>query len=96
MQKKIIQRLQTLGIEELTGVSELNVLQGSYVNLEALLPNGDRQKILRDDKTYLGCQVEIENSAKCYGIAADENQIAVFRYGCGGSEAELVHWLTIA
>jgi hypothetical protein len=31
----------------------------------------------------------------CYGIAADEHQSAVFTYGCGGRDAELVMWLKL-
>ena len=93
MQQKIIQRLHQLGITELKGVTALNELKGSYVNLEALLPNGERRKILDDDRTYLGCQVEIAGSNKCYGVAADETMIAVFRYGCEGRDSELMLWV---
>ncbi len=57
--------------------------------------NGTSAKILDDNKKYLGVQVERSGNDKCYGVAADANQIAVFLYGCGGSDAELVMWVKI-
>ena len=88
--KEIIARIKTLGIPELTTVEELNELNGDYINLESLLPNGETGKILDDSKKYWATQVEIPGSEKCYGIAADERMIAVYRYGCGGADSELV------
>ncbi len=90
--KEIIARIKTLGIPELAGVEELNELNGDYINLECVLPNGKTGKILDDNKKYWAAQVEIPGSEKCYGIAADERIIAVYRYGCGGSDSELVLW----
>lgn len=95
MHKKIISRLKTLGIPELEIIDSLNELNGDYINLESRLPNGETGKILDDNKKYLGAQVEIPNSEKCYGIAADETMIAVFRYGCRGKDSEVVAWIKI-
>jgi hypothetical protein len=95
MQEKIINRLHSLGIEELKSVVSLNELDGDYINLECKLPNGTTGKILDDNSKYYGIQVERKGSDKCYGIAADENQIAVFSYGCNGRDAELVVWLAL-
>ncbi len=92
---KIIARLKTLGIPEFTGVEELDELNGDYINLESVLPNGEIGKILDDNKKYWATQVEIPGSEKCYGIAANERMIAVYRYGCGGSDSELVLWTKI-
>jgi hypothetical protein len=92
---KIIKRLHELGIEELKQVVSLNELKGDYINLECRLPNGSIGKILDDDKIYLGTQVEVGGCEKCYGIAADDGHIAVFKYGCNGSDAELVLWMKI-
>ena len=93
--KEIIARLKTLGIPELTGVEELNELNGDYINQESVLPNGETGKILDDNKKYWATQVEIPGSEKCYGIAADEWMIAVYRYGCGGSDSELALWVKL-
>ncbi|MDR3059852.1 MAG: hypothetical protein LBU84_17160 [Prevotella sp.] len=95
MHKKIISRLKILGIPELETIESLNELNGDYINLESLLPNGRMGKILDDNKKYLATQVEIPNSDKCYGIAADEVMIAVFRYGCEGKDSELIAWVRL-
>ena len=89
----VIERLHELGIPELETVTALNELRGDYVNLECELPNGKSAKILDDNKLYMGCQVEIAGTDKCYGVAADEKQIAVYRYGCNGADAKLVAWV---
>lgn len=93
--KIIIDRLQCLGIEELKSVASLNELKGDYINLQCRWPNGATGKILDDNKKYYGIQVEREGSDRCYGVAADEKQIAVFTYGCGGKDAELVMWMKL-
>jgi hypothetical protein len=93
--EKIITKLQELGIEELKSVKELNELNGDYINLTCKLPNGETGKILNDKKKYLGNQVEEAGTDNCYGIAADETQIAVYRYGCNGKDAELMVWLAL-
>ena len=95
MQEKIISRLHQLGIEELKTVTSLNELNGDYINLECKLPNGSTGKILIDSKKYLGNQVCQNGTDKCYGIAADENQIAVYLYGDEGADAELIIWCAI-
>ncbi len=89
----ILQRIHTLGIPELTAISTLNLLNGDYINLECRLPNGDMRKLLNDDKTYYATQVEKIGSDRCYGVAADEQQIAVYEYGCNGADAVLVAWV---
>jgi len=95
MQEKIIERLHGLGITELTEVTSLNKLNGDYINLECKLPNGLTSKILDDNKKYYGNQVEKKNSDRCYGIAADNEQLAVFEYGCNGTNAELIAWVKL-
>ncbi len=89
----ILQRLHALGIPELMTVQSLNLLNGDYINLECRLPNGAMRKLLDDNKTYYANQVEKTGSDRCYGVAADEQQIAVYEYGCSGTDAELVAWV---
>ena len=55
----LIEEFNSLGIEGLN-LTDLNLLSGSYINLEYTLPNGQKVKLLEDDKMYLGNQVEIE------------------------------------
>lgn len=94
-EKQIIDRLHCCGIEELKSLTSLNRLNGDYINLECRWPNGAKGKLLDDGKQYYAAQVERAGSDRCYGIAADEKQIAVYTYGCGGSAAELVLWLKL-
>jgi len=91
----ILQRLQTLGIAELATIPALNELPGAYINLECRLPNGATAKILDDRKTYYGAQVEKADGERCYGVAADDRQIAVYEYGCQGRDAELIAWVKL-
>ena len=89
----IVPRLHQLGFPELTLIQSLNVLPGSTINLECRLPNGATGKILDDGKTYFAAQVEKADSDRCYGVAADADQLAVYEYGCNGADAVLVAWL---
>ncbi|WP_217704850.1 hypothetical protein [Victivallis sp. Marseille-Q1083] len=89
----ILQRLHALGISELTAIQSLCLLNGDYINLECRLPNGAVGKLLDDDKTYYATQVERIGSDRCYGVAADEQQIAVYEYGSNGTDAVLVAWV---
>lgn len=85
----LIDEFNSLGIKEIN-LSDLNLLSGSYINLEYTLPNGQKVKLLEDDKMYLGNQIEIEGNERCYGVAADENYLLVCEYGCNGSDPEIV------
>lgn len=95
VKEKILDRLRSSGIEELKSLASLNELDGGFINLECKWPNGVTGKILDDQKKYYATQVECHGSDRCYGIAADENQIAVFAYGCRGRDAELVMWIKL-
>ena len=57
-------------------------LNGFYVNLEYPLPNGQSVKLLEDNKVYLGNQIEIPGSGRCYGIVADEKYLEVPVWFC--------------
>lgn len=85
----LIEKFNSLGIKGLH-LSDLNLLSGSYINLEYTLPNGQKVKLLEDDKMYLGNEIEIEGKERCYGVAADENYLLVCEYGCNGSDPEII------
>lgn len=90
MQEQLLAEIKKLGITEFDKINSLNLLDGSYLNLEIDLPNGIKAKLLDDNKKYYANQIDIEGSDKCYGVAADENFIIVYRYGCDGADAELI------
>lgn len=90
MKNNLLNEIQKLGIKEFEKLNSLNLLDGSYLNLEVELPNGIKAKLLDDNKKYYANQIDIENSDKCYGVAADENFIVVYKYGCNGANAKLV------
>lgn len=71
-------------------VNDLYLLSGEYVNLKYPLPNGKTVQLLDDRKVYLGNQVEIAGSDRCYGVVADEAYLLVSTYGCGGEQPEIV------
>ena len=37
-----------------------------------------------------GNQVEVAGSERCFGVVADESMLLVCRYGCGGSDPEII------
>lgn len=85
----MVQEFNSLGIKDLK-VKDLNLLNGFYVNLEYPLPNGQSVKLLEDDKVYLGNQIEIPGSSRCYGIVADEEFLLVCECGCYGTAPQIV------
>lgn len=88
--KMLIKEFNALGIEDMKEVTDLNVLKGSFINLEYTLPGGQVIKLWDDNKLYLGNQICKENSSRCYGLTADEKYLLVCEYGDGGSDAEIV------
>ena len=90
--KQIIDEFNTLlHIEGLPKVEKLNVLSGSFVNLEYRLPNGNFVKFLDDKATYLGSQLECEfGGDRCFGIVANMDFLLVCTYEKDGENPELV------
>lgn len=96
MKEYLLSEIQKLGIQEFDKLHSLNILDGSYLNLEIELPNGIKAKLLDDNKKYYANQIDMENSDKCYGVAADEHFIVVYQYGCNGADAELIQMKRIS
>lgn len=86
----LMEEINSLGIEDMPKVTELFQLIGSFVNLEYILPSGEKTKLLDDTKIYFGAQVEKENSDRCYGVVADNSFLLVCEYGCNGADPEIV------
>ena len=90
--KQIIDEFNTLlHIEGLPKIDNLNVLPGSFINLEYRLPNGETVKFLDDKATYFGNQLESEfGGGRCFGIAANMDFLLVCTYEANGENPELV------
>lgn len=85
----LIYEINALELPALT-VTDLNLLNGVYVNLEYCLPNGQKVKLLEDHKVYLGNQIEIPGNNRCYGVVGDEQYLLVCTYGCNGADPQIV------
>ena len=75
-------------------ITELNPLNGMFVNLEYDLPNGQKVKFLDDGEIYLGTQVESEFNdgelIRCFGVVTNLDFILVCEYGPNGENPELI------
>lgn len=70
------------------------LLNGTFVNLNYPLPNGQYVQFLDDNDIYLGNQVESEfndgSIIRCFGIFANMDFILVSEYGPNGDNPEII------
>ncbi len=94
LKKQLIEEFNSLNIEGMPKIQELYPLQGSFVNLEYRLPNGEKIKFLCEDESYLGNQVECEfndsDLKKCFGLVANTDFLLVCEYEENGENPELI------
>lgn len=92
LKRQIIDEFNSLPhIEGFPKVEGLNLLPGSFVNLEYKLPGGQTAKFLDDNATYFGNQLESTlGGDRCFGILASLDFLLVCTYGEGGSNPELI------
>ena len=88
--EKLISAFNSLDIQDMEKVTDLNALKGSFVNIEYSLPNGQVVKLWDDYKIYLGNQLCKKGSDRCYGIVADEKYLLVSEYSDYGSNAVII------
>ena len=89
--KKLIDEFNALRIDGLPPVDHLNVLAGSYINLEYRLPNGQKVKLLDDSASYLGNQLEcVFGGERCFFIAGNMDFLLVCSYEENGENPELI------
>lgn len=95
MKEQVLEVLKGLGIPELATVEELCEFPGAYVNMESKLPDGTIGKILEDEQKYWCCQVAI-NDEECYGVAADQNRVVVYRYRNDDTASEVIRMVDLS
>ena len=89
--RQLAEEFNALQIEGLPKVEDLNILSGSFVNLEYRLPNGTMVKFLEDGATYLGNQLPCEfGGDRCFGVVANMEFLLVCTYEENGENPELV------
>jgi len=89
--KVLIEEINELHIEGLPVVKELYPLVGSYVNIAYRLPGGENVRFLKNDKTYLGTQVEcLFGGERCFGIVGDMEFILIATYEKDGVNPEII------
>ena len=89
--KQLIDEFNALNIEGLPNVESLNVLSGSFINLEYPLQNGKTVQFLDDNSTYLGNQLACTfGGDRCFGLAANMQFLLVCTYEENGENPELV------
>lgn len=89
--RQLVDEFNALHIEGMPVVDGLNVLSGSFINLEYQLPNGTPVKFLDDHATYLGNQLPCTfGGDRCFGIAAGMDFLLVCTYEENGANPELV------
>ena len=88
LKEQLIEEINALGIKDMPIITNLFVLQGSFVNMSYTV-NGNTVKFLDDSASYWGTQVE-KGDGRCFGIACDEHYILVSEYGKDGADAKLV------
>ena len=88
LKEQLIEEINALGIKDMPIITNLFVLQGSFVNMSYTV-NGNTVKFLDDSASYWGTQVE-KGDCRCFGIACDEHYILVSEYGKDGADAKLV------
>ncbi len=90
LKEELVREFNALGIPDMPEVAGLNTLPASYVNLQYTLPGGQEAKFWRDDRVYLGNQLEKLGSGRCYGLLADEKYLMVCEYGQDGADPEII------
>lgn len=89
--QRIIDEFNDLHIKGLPNVESLNVLDGSFVNLEYKLPNGALVKFLDDGATYFGNQLAcLSGGSRCFGLIANMEFLLVCTYEENGANPELI------
>jgi hypothetical protein len=72
-------------------VEDLHLFKGDFVNLEYVLDNGSKFKLLKDEDDYYGVQVETDTCV-CYGVAINDHEVVVSTYQENGTNAKIIYY----
>ena len=88
---ELISEINSLDIDGMKKINELYPLNGSFVNLEYVLPNSKKIKFLDDKEIYLGNQIECEfDNSKFFGIVCNMSFILVCEYDENYNNPEII------
>lgn len=90
---KLIDEFNSLNVDGLK-VDNLYPLNGSFVNLEYILPNGKKVKFLSDDEVYLGNEIKCEFNDgeinKYFGVVCNSTFLLVSEYNEDKTNPEII------
>ena len=92
LKKTLIEEFNALEIQGLQ-VNDLNLLNGFCINREHRLPNRQSIKLFDDACVYWGNQIEIPDSDRFYGVAADDKYLLVCESGRSSTESQIVAYI---
>ena len=93
--KQLVEEINSIDIDGMSKINDLFPLNGSFINLEYVLPNGIKTKFLNDDEIYLGNQVECifnDDIKKYFGIVCNMNFILISEYDEDYSNPEFIFY----
>ena len=92
--QELVNEINSLDVPGMPKITDLNPLNGCFVNLCYPTPNGSTVKLLDDNEIYLGNQVESEFNdgeiIRCFGIIANMDFILISEYGANGDNPEII------
>ncbi|MBR3199703.1 MAG: DUF3795 domain-containing protein [Bacilli bacterium] len=96
LKEDLINEINFLNIDGMKKVEELYPLNGTFINLEYVLPNKTKVRFLKDNEAYLGSQIDCkfnDNEIKKYfGIAANMNFLLICEYEENGKNPEILFY----
>lgn len=88
--EELIKEINELKIKGVPMIDNLYALNGIFVNLEYLLPNNHKIKLLKDENIYLGTQIKSEVSNKMIGFIVDDEYLLISEYNSDGTDAKII------
>ncbi len=91
----LIKMFNDLGVDSMPTLTKLYGHKGDKINIECLLPNGERAKILDDSQMYYVAQLKNEETKTAFLLVTDKKQLAVFSSSEKENLPKLLIWKRI-